>query len=115
VGGHGARRPRPARGGRVPNRRAGQAEHRCRAIESVARQLGNTPTICRKCYVHPAVIDAYLDGVTVFALQHRTERRIGEAVDALAPQEALVLACCSSGWRARRSRRGKPPPDCPAV
>jgi DNA topoisomerase-1 len=61
------------------------------AIESVARQLGNTPTICRKCYVHPAVIDAYLDGVTVSALKARTERRIGEAVNTLAPQEALVL------------------------
>ena len=62
-----------------------------RAIESVARQLGNTPTICRKCYVHPAVIDAYLDGVTIAALKRRTERRIGEAVATLAPEEALVL------------------------
>jgi DNA topoisomerase I len=62
-----------------------------RAIESVARQLGNTPTICRNCYVHPAVIDAYLDGVTVSALKRRTERRIGEAVSGLAPEEALVL------------------------
>lgn len=32
------------------------------AIETVADSLGNTPTICRKCYVHPALIDAYLDG-----------------------------------------------------
>jgi DNA topoisomerase-1 len=62
-----------------------------RAIESVARQLGNTPTICRKCYVHPAVIDAYLDGVTVSALERRTERRIGEALSGLRPEEALVL------------------------
>jgi len=33
-----------------------------RAIEQVARQLGNTKAVCRKCYIHPAVIDAYLDG-----------------------------------------------------
>src|SRR6202012_588486 len=33
-----------------------------RAIESVAERLGNTPTVCRKCYVHPAVLDSYLDG-----------------------------------------------------
>ncbi|MEX2145683.1 MAG: DNA topoisomerase IB [Candidatus Rokuibacteriota bacterium] len=65
--------------------------HIARAIESVARQLGNTPTICRKCYVHPAVIESYLDGVTVAAFKRRTERRIGEAVSALAPEEALVL------------------------
>lgn len=31
-------------------------------IKSVAQLLGNTPTICRKCYVHPAVIEAYQDG-----------------------------------------------------
>ncbi|MEE2850922.1 MAG: DNA topoisomerase IB, partial [Pseudomonadota bacterium] len=30
------------------------------AIEAVAARLGNTPTICRKCYVHPQVIEAYL-------------------------------------------------------
>lgn len=33
-----------------------------RVVESVARQLGNTPTVCRKCYIHPMVIDAFLDG-----------------------------------------------------
>jgi DNA topoisomerase I len=32
------------------------------AIEHVARQLGNTKAVCRKCYIHPAVINAYLDG-----------------------------------------------------
>src|SRR5688572_19315843 len=32
------------------------------AIEEVARQLGNTKRVCRKCYIHPAVIDAYLEG-----------------------------------------------------
>lgn len=32
------------------------------AIEMVAKKLGNTPAICRKCYIHPGVIDAYLDG-----------------------------------------------------
>jgi DNA topoisomerase-1 len=32
------------------------------AIESVARRLGNTKAVCRKCYVHPALVDAYLEG-----------------------------------------------------
>jgi len=36
-----------------------------RAIESVAERLGNTPTVCRKCYIHPAVLDAYQQGVTI--------------------------------------------------
>ena len=32
-----------------------------RAIETVAKRLGNTPAICRKCYVHPAVVEAYFE------------------------------------------------------
>jgi DNA topoisomerase-1 len=31
------------------------------AIRQVAARLGNTPAVCRKCYVHPAVLEAYLD------------------------------------------------------
>jgi DNA topoisomerase-1 len=42
-----------------------------RAIEDVARSLGNTPTVCRSCYIHPAVVDAYLDGTLARALQRR--------------------------------------------
>jgi DNA topoisomerase-1 len=33
-----------------------------RAIEAVAARLGNTKAVCRKCYVHPAVLESYLDG-----------------------------------------------------
>ncbi len=32
------------------------------AIRQVARRLGNTPAVCRKCYIHPAVLDSYLNG-----------------------------------------------------
>jgi DNA topoisomerase-1 len=32
------------------------------AIKQVAKRLGNTPAICRKCYIHPAVLECYLDG-----------------------------------------------------
>ena len=40
-----------------PTRRAQVA-----AIKQVAQRLGNTPAICRKCYIHPAVLDGYLSG-----------------------------------------------------
>jgi DNA topoisomerase-1 len=42
-----------------------QAEGRrniAQAIEAVARQLGNTKAVCRKCYIHPAVLESYLEG-----------------------------------------------------
>jgi DNA topoisomerase-1 len=31
-------------------------------IAAVAKRLGNTPTICRKCYIHPEVLTAFADG-----------------------------------------------------
>jgi DNA topoisomerase I len=33
-----------------------------RTIEEVARKLGNTKAVCRKCYIHPAVLEGYLEG-----------------------------------------------------
>ena len=46
----------------MPTRRAPTRKHVVRVVEEVAKQLGNTKAVCRKCYIHPAVIDAYLDG-----------------------------------------------------
>jgi DNA topoisomerase I len=62
-----------------------------RAIESVASKLGNTPAICRKCYIHPAVMEAYLDGDMRQALQRRAEKNLEDLQD-LGPEEAAVLA-----------------------
>jgi DNA topoisomerase-1 len=42
------------------------------AIEHVARQLGNTKAVCRKCYIHPAVIDASRDGSLAQAMTGRS-------------------------------------------
>jgi DNA topoisomerase I len=36
-----------------------------RAVEAVAKRLGNTKAVCRKSYIHPAIFEAYLDGVTL--------------------------------------------------
>ena len=63
-----------------------------RAIESVAEKLGNTPSVCRKCYVHPAVLDAYMEGAVIEAMKERTEQELTEELHALQPEEAAVLA-----------------------
>jgi DNA topoisomerase I len=60
------------------------------AIEQVAKQLGNTRAVCRKCYVHPAVIDAYLDGATLKTVAQRA--RAVKAAGRLTPAETAVLA-----------------------
>lgn len=62
------------------------------AIESVAKKLGNTPSICRKCYVHPAILDAYLDGTLLKGLRARAKQELEEDLHALSPEEAAVLA-----------------------
>lgn len=43
------------------------------AVESVAKRLGNTPAICRKCYIHPAVFEGYLDGSLAEGLKQRAD------------------------------------------
>jgi DNA topoisomerase-1 len=63
-----------------------------RAIESVAEKLGNTPTICRKCYVHPLVLDSYLEGTLLETLKQRVESELTESLSDLRPEEAAVLA-----------------------
>lgn len=58
----------------APDHRPGETAVR-RAVEDVAAQLGNTRTVCRKCYIHPRVIDAYLDGGLRRWLRARVRRR----------------------------------------
>jgi DNA topoisomerase I len=63
-----------------------------RAIEAVAKRLGNTRTICRKCYVHPAVIDAYMDGSLLHSFSQSIEEELVHSLHELSPEEAAVLA-----------------------
>jgi DNA topoisomerase-1 len=62
------------------------------AIERVAERLGNTPSVCRKCYVHPVILDAYLDGSMIDALQRRARQELEESLGELRPEEAAVMA-----------------------
>ena len=62
------------------------------AIEAVAKRLGNTKAVCRKCYIHPAVIDAYLDGSLLETLNQRVKQELVGSLKELPPEEAAVLA-----------------------
>lgn len=61
------------------------------AIEAVAGKLGNTKAVCRKCYIHPAVIDSYLDGTLAEVLAKKTDERIAKSLHNLRPEEAAVM------------------------
>lgn len=64
------------------------------AIASVAARLGNTPTICRKCYVHPSLIESYVDGKFVLPRSKRA---------GLSANESATLALLSRRTAAHRA------------
>jgi DNA topoisomerase-1 len=86
---------------RAPSERARQRDI-VAAIDRVAERLGNTRAVSRRCYVHPGVLDAYLDGRTIAAADARNgDRRPGPS--RLTAEERAVLALLR---RRTSSRRG---------
>lgn len=61
------------------------------AVKEAAQYLGNTPAICRKCYVHPQVLDAYLNGTLLKTLKAQEERRPQKALAGLHPEEVALM------------------------
>lgn len=78
-----------------------------KAIESVAERLGNTPSVCRKCYVHPAIIETYLDGELAETLQQIARAEMDEALRELRPEEAAVLGLLQRRLAAERTELKK--------
>jgi len=61
------------------------------AISAVAKILGNTPAICRKCYVHPAVFENYLDQKAIDGLEQVAEDALeNDDVDLRANETAVL-------------------------
>ena len=59
------------------------------AIKAVAQILGNTPAICRKCYVHPAIFESYLDQQSIDGLKQLTEEAM-EDVDLRSSEKSVL-------------------------
>jgi len=76
------------------------------AIEAVAKMLGNTPAVCRKCYVHPEILNAYLQGTTIDVLRQRMGRKLATSLRKLKPEEAAVLMLLREKLRAPSQGNG---------
>src|SRR5437764_11501816 len=63
-----------------------------RAVEKVAKHLGNTPAICRRCYIHPAIFEGYVDGTLLEALAAKADADLNENNEHMSPEEAAVTA-----------------------
>jgi DNA topoisomerase I len=74
------------------------------AIEHVAQRLGNTKAVCRKCYIHPAIIDAYMDRSLVATLKERAEKELRGSLARLPAEEAAVLALLQQRMERQTSR-----------
>lgn len=67
-----------------------------RATKAVANRLRNTPAICRKCYIHPALFERYLESGDLQISSKRTRRMAG-----LLPEERATLAVLAASARRR--------------
>jgi len=62
-----------------------------KAVKHVAEHLGNTPTVCRACYIHPKVLESYLAGVTLEEFRRRVERSIKRIQPEYEVEEVALL------------------------
>ncbi|MES1248858.1 MAG: DNA topoisomerase IB [Actinomycetota bacterium] len=72
-------------------------------MRGVARQLGNTPAVCRASYVSPAVVDQYLAGTTIEDFRPRHLRVVGAREVVLDPEEQALVSLLRS-YRIKRAR-----------
>ncbi len=78
------------------------------AVENVAMRLGNTRAVCRKCYIHPAVIDSYMDGELLENIGDEARKMI-KGVQGLGPEEAAVLVMLQKRLTTERKKQQKKP------
>ena len=80
-----------------------------KAIENVAMRLGNTKAVCRKCYVHPAILNSYLDGSLAERLARRAGGELARSMKRLPAEEAAVLGLLSQSLQigARGNKNGR--------
>jgi DNA topoisomerase I len=75
----------------VVESKAGRNRNIVQAIESVAKRLGNTRAVCRRCYVHPAVLAAYLEGTTIEVSNGKRRSLALPPMSRLSHEERAVL------------------------
>jgi len=70
-------------------------------VKQVAAHLGNTPAICRKCYIHPAVLEAFAEGRHLGRVRKSGGATPGVSVMGLLPEEKAVVRFLKDEWASR--------------
>ena len=77
-------------------------------IKDVASQLGNTPSVCRKCYVHPGVLNIYLNGGMEGIFKRKMQRELSRSCRSLQREERALMHLLDVSMRpAKRHARRK--------
>ena len=80
------------------------------ACKLVSSELGNTPSVCRSAYIHPAVLEKYLRGETIEGVMRKTPRPVeAESPVDYYPEEAATMRLLEGnkpgGSRKKRTRK----------
>jgi DNA topoisomerase-1 len=73
--------------------------HLTRAVKRVAERLGNTPAVCRDCYIHPKVPESYLRGITLAEFRRRVERSIKRIQPEYETEEVALIKLLKDGQK----------------
>jgi DNA topoisomerase I len=84
-----------------------------RAIEQVANHLGNTVAVCRKSYIHPTILDSYLDGSLLEFLKGQVEETLRDELEGLSSEESAVLAFLQQRLTREVDKRRHAPKELP--
>jgi DNA topoisomerase-1 len=76
-------------------------------IKDVASQLGNTPSVCRKCYVHPAVLATYFTGGMEATFKRKMERELAKSCKSLQKEERALMHLLELSMRPAKRRARK--------
>jgi len=74
-------------------------------VKNVAARLGNTPSVCRKCYIHPSIIENYMEGGALERLPEAVVEDLKTPATRLRPEEKAVLAILKKRLRESDSDR----------
>jgi DNA topoisomerase I len=74
-----------------------QKKNVVKAVKKVAEQLGNTPTVCRSSYIHPAILNYYEQGITLDEFRARDARKIRRIESDYEPEEKALLKLFRNG------------------
>jgi DNA topoisomerase I len=83
------------------------------AVDEVAHRLGNTRAVCRKYYVHPAILEAYLAG-TVLGPSEPVDEKREKLAASIRRDEVAVLSFIQNWNRDPGAAAPPPPPPAPA-